>query len=176
MHFHFSGYATALLAGIILRAFRFHDLSSRRIARWVVVCAVFVPYLLAAGFVLSAALKLIFALVLAFTLLAFAVLQLSVSARCHSRLGRTLLRISGGLLIPGMLLVIVYACGEYTQRSWLLIPQMARLHGPLNGPGFVLLGVLAWLTEARHRPLRLQPSEDETRRVEGQLSHAGRMS
>ena len=46
-----------------------------------------------------------------------------------------------------MLLVMVYAVGEYTGNYWLVIPQMAHLHGPLNGPGFVLLSLVAWVVE-----------------------------
>jgi len=149
VHFHYSGFATALLAGVTLRFCAQRRKSS--VAAWIVAAVVFVPFLLAAGFVFSPLLRMIFALMLAVTLLGFSLLQFSVARDFTSALGRALLRIAAGLLIPGMLLVMVYAIGEYTGKYWLVIPQMAHLHGPLNGPGFVLLSLVAWVVEKSFR-------------------------
>jgi len=156
VHFHYSGFATALLAGMTL------EVCERRrkfcgIARWVVAAAGFVPFLLAAGFVFSPALKLICGLILAITLLGFSLLQISQAGDFKSARARVLLQIAAGLLIPGMLLVVIYALGEYTGKYWLVIPQMAHLHGPLNGLGFVLLSLVAWVIERSNQtrePLR----------------------
>lgn len=149
VHFHYSGFATALIAGVTLKAC---DQGHRRAAAtWIVAAAVVVPFLLAAGFVFSPQLKLICALILAVTLLGFSVLQFSVAGDFRSARARAMLRISAGLLIPGMLLVTIYSIGEYTGHYWLLIPRMAHLHGPLNGPGFVLLSLVAWMIEKAYR-------------------------
>ena len=155
VHFHFSGFAAALLAGATLKLCR--GKGTIGVAKWIVAAAVFVPYLLAAGFVFSPGLKLACALVLAAALLGFALMQLSIAGDFASMRVRTLLRTSAGLLIPGMLLAAVYALGEYTGNYWLVIPQMARVHGILNGPGFALLGLLAWVLERPNRKRVLQP-------------------
>lgn len=149
VHFHYSGFATALIAGVTLKFCAPRRKS--RLAAWIVVAAVFVPFLLAAGFVFSPVLRMIFALILAVTLLGFSLLQISVARDFTSALARALLRIAAGLLIPGMLLVMVYAVGEYTGSYWLVIRQMAHLHGALNGPGFVLLSLVAWVVEKSYR-------------------------
>ncbi len=149
VHFHYSGFATALIAGVTLKFRAQHRKSG--FAPWIVAAAVFVPFLLAAGFVLSPLLKLICALILAITLLAFSVLQFTVVHDLGSATAGALMRIAAGLLVPGMLLVAAYAIGDYTGDYWLVIPQMARLHGPLNGPGFVLLSLLAWVIERAYR-------------------------
>ena len=163
VHFHYSGFATALIAGATLKFCAQREKSS--LAAWIVAAVVFVPFLLAAGFVFSPMLRMACAVILAVTLLSFSLLQFSIARDFTSTPARTLLRISAALLIPGMLLVIVYAIGEYTGNYWLVIPQMARIHGPLNGPGFVLLNLLAWKTENSYRTqsvLRL-PEKDFAR-------------
>ena len=149
VHFHYSGFATAILAGVTLKASERQRRSAGR-ARAVVAAAVFVPFLLAMGFVFSPALKLICAVILAVTLLGFSLLQFSLASGFSSARARVLLRIAAGLLIPGMLLVVIYALGEYTGNYWLVVPQMAHLHGPLNGLGFVLLSLWAWAMEKPH--------------------------
>lgn len=150
VHFHYSGFATALLAGVALKSYRRHQNRSG-FARWVVAAAVVLPFLLAAGFVFSSALKLVAALLLAITLVGFSLLQIMAAGELRSTVARVLLRIGAALLIPGMLLVIVYSVGEYTGQYWLMIPQMAHTHGLLNGPGFVLLSLLGWVIEKGSR-------------------------
>lgn len=46
-----------------------------------------------------------------------------------------------------ILLAAAYAIGDFFHRDWLLIPRMASTHGLLNSVGFVLPGLLGWLTE-----------------------------
>jgi YndJ-like protein len=60
-----------------------------------------------------------------------------------------LLRISALSLVAGMMLVGVYAVGEFTGRYWLLVPEMARFHGTANALGFALCGLLAWTFASR---------------------------
>ncbi|HXR38209.1 MAG TPA: YndJ family protein [Terracidiphilus sp.] len=172
VHFHYSGFATALIAGVTLKFCAQRGKSS--VAAWIVGAAVFVPFLLAAGFVFSPPLRMICALILAVTLLGFSLLQFSGARDFTSAMARVLLRIAAGLLIPGMLLVMAYAIGEYTGNYWLVIPQMARLHGPLNGPGFVLLSLLAWVVEKSYRTHEVLRSEAEIFSGAAYFSDAGR--
>jgi hypothetical protein len=174
VHFHYSGFATALLAGVTLKVCA-QRRPAPKLAPWIVMSAVFVPYLLAAGFVLSPVLRMVFAVLLAVTLLAFSLLQFSVARDFESRMARAILRLSAGLLTPGMLLVIVYAIGEHTGSYWMVIPQMARIHGPLNGPGFVLLSLVAWLVENSYRTHKVARSVPEIDSP-AHFSHAGRTS
>jgi hypothetical protein len=44
-----------------------------------------------------------------------------------------------------------YAVSEYFKRDWITVPGMANSHGILNGLGFVLLALLAWLMELNQR-------------------------
>ena len=145
LHFHYIGFAGALLAGLTLRRFR---AAGQRALSWTVAGLVFVPYLLAAGFVLSPSLKLVAALVLAGCGMVFAVewLLLADSLR---RAAHWLLTAAAASLLVGMAMAVVYSLLEYFHRDGLAIPLMARFHGIANGPGFVLLGLLAWFAEAR---------------------------
>src|SRR5258705_10869009 len=45
----------------------------------------------------------------------------------------------------------IYAVSEYLHKDWITIPGMANSHGLLNGLGFVLLTLLAWLMELDQR-------------------------
>ena len=150
VHFHYSGFATALLAGMMLRLYQ-QQLRPPAVGAWIAASAVFVPFLLAAGFVFSPMLRMVFAVILAVTMLGFSSLQYSLAHDFRSPISRLLMRSAATLLIPGMLLVLIYAIGEYTRNYWLVIPQMAHLHGPLNGPGFVLLSLVAWVVEKPYR-------------------------
>ncbi|MBZ5628130.1 MAG: YndJ family protein [Acidobacteriia bacterium] len=176
MHFHFSGFATALIAGVTLHHWGERKGTRYGMVRWMVALIVFVPYLLAAGFVFSALLKLVCALILAATLLGFAALQISAAADFRSGVARALLRTAAGLLVAGMALVIVYATGDYTQKYWLIIPFMARIHGPLNGPGFVLLSLVGWVAEKSYRAQRFQDLVHEIDRKSVRISGLRRMS
>lgn len=172
VHFHYSGFATALLAGVTLKFCAQRRQSS--LAAWIAAAAAFVPFLLAVGFVFSPVLKLICALILAVTLLELSLLQISIARDFTSTMARALLRVAASLLIPGMLLVVVYAIGEYTGNYWLVIPQMAHIHGPLNGPGFVLLSLLAWVVEKPYRPHEVVRSVGEIFSGAAYFSDAGR--
>jgi len=154
VHFHYSGFATALLAGMMLRLYQ-QQLRSPAVGAWIAVSAVFVPFLLAAGFVFSSMLRMVFAVILGVTMLGFSSLQYSMARDFRSPISRLLMRSAATLLIPGMLLVLIYAIGEYTRNYWLVIPQMAHLHGPLNGPGFVLLSLAAWAIEKPHKAAKV---------------------
>jgi hypothetical protein len=60
-----------------------------------------------------------------------------------------LLGVSALSLVIGMMLVGAYAVGEYTERYWLVIPQMARFHGTANALGFALCGLSGWTLRYR---------------------------
>jgi hypothetical protein len=145
LHFHYIGFAGALLAGLTLRRFR---AAGPRVLPWTVAGLVFVPYVLAAGFVLSPSLKLVASLVLAGCGMVFAVEWLLLADGLR-RAAHWLLTAAAASLLVGMAMAVVYSLLEYFHRDGLAIPLMARFHGVANGPGFVLLGLLGWWVEGR---------------------------
>jgi hypothetical protein len=146
VHFHYTGFATALLAGTILAFARLKGRSLRLLGP-VVALVVLVPFVLAAGFVFSPVLKLMAALVLSLSIMALAGFLLCLINELRSATARGFLSVSGAAIVAGMGLAGTYAFGEALGKDWLLIPRMASTHGVLNGLGFVLPGLLGWLIE-----------------------------
>ncbi|HUK87596.1 MAG TPA: YndJ family transporter [Terriglobales bacterium] len=146
LHFHYIGFAGALLAGLTLRRFR---VQGGQALWWTVAGLVFVPYLLAAGFVLSSLLKVVAALLLAACGLVFALEWLARAGDFEHRAARALLILASASFVLGMALALAYAVAEYARPGLLEIPMMARFHGIANGVGFVLLGLLGWFAELR---------------------------
>jgi hypothetical protein len=79
--------------------------------------------------------------------MALAGLIVALRPQITPRAARVLLGISALSLAVGMTLVGAYTVGEFTQRYWLLVPEMARLHGTANAVGFGLCGLLGWTLE-----------------------------
>ena len=63
---------------------------------------------------------------------------------------RILLSLSSASLLGGMACALAYAVGEFTGIGLISLGQMARIHGPLNGLGFVLGGLLGWTLVPRN--------------------------
>ena len=146
VHFHYTGFATALLAAAAA-AFAQRCGRSARPMRLVAVLVLLLPFLLAAGFVFSPKLQLAAALALSASLVGLAGLQFGLSQHLRSRRARGLLQVSAVAVIAGMVLAAAYQLGDALGQDWLLIPRMANTHGLFNGLGFVLLGLLGWLVE-----------------------------
>jgi hypothetical protein len=146
VHFHYSGFATALIASATLREFRRRNLvmPGVRVLIWLVVL---LPFLLAAGFVFSPLLRLVAAISLATCVTALATILLWFAAEFHSGPARVCLRAACCVALAAFSLAGIYAVSEYFGRDWITVPGMANSHGVLNGLGFVLLALLAWLME-----------------------------
>lgn len=146
IHFHYTGFATALLAATAL------DFSGRRgqatrLLDWLVTMVVFVPFVIAAGFMFSPLLKLVGVLVFSVSLAGMAGLTLRLSIKLRNGTARGFIRVSCMAVLAGMSLATIYGIGDMLGKDWLLIPRMASTHGLLNGLGFVLFGLLGWLVE-----------------------------
>ena len=105
--------------------------------------------LLAVGFVFSPALKLAAVFLLVAALAGVAVLQLRALPRLKRRMSKVLLALSSAAVLAGMAVAGLYEIGFFTGRGWLSIPEVARVHGPLNGLGFAVAGLMAWTLERR---------------------------
>jgi hypothetical protein len=146
VHFHYTGFATALLAGTLVAHVqeRGHGRKMPRLLATLVI----VPFVVATGFVWSPTLKLVAVLALAVGVIGLAGWQFWVACDLHSAAARGFLRLSSLAVLAGMVLAGVYAIGDWLKQDWLVIPRMASTHGLLNGLGFVLLGLLGWLVSA----------------------------
>ena len=146
VHFHYSGFATAILAATTLREFERRKLTMPG-SRQLVLLIVFLPFVLAAGFVFSPALRFGAAIALSTCVTALAMIWLWFAGDLQNSLSRVYLRMASCAALAAFSLAGLYAVGEYFGNQWITVPGMANSHGVLNGLGFVLLAILAWLIE-----------------------------
>jgi hypothetical protein len=157
VHFHFTGFALPIVAAATARARQTPEGSSRPalLLRFVATGILLGPALVASGNIRqSPILKLVGALLLVVASIGLAGLLASVLRRVESKTARAMLAISAVSLVFAMMLVAVYALGEFFGRAWLLVSQMARLHGTVNALGFALCGLLGWALESHRQATR----------------------
>lgn len=137
-HFHFAGFAAALLAGLT---------ASRVPTRVARAGALAVPAgtaIVAVGHFTGRWTELVGALVLTAGLLGTSwVAARSVAPRLEP-VGRRLLLVAAWATPVTMLLAVHFALGRATGLPHLSIPQTAATHGVLNALGVGLCGLLAW--------------------------------
>jgi hypothetical protein len=172
VHFHYSGFATALIAGSGARWAQ----SGLYRGWWerTALAVALLPFAVAAGFVFSPALRVVAVCFFSLAILSLAILLGRESRMLVTRTARMFLRTTAAVILAGMFLASAYAIGEYTHREWLTIPRMASTHGWINAIGFVLPGLLGWLVEFHAEPLsaRDEPGTIRTRRIPGTLRPA----
>jgi len=145
VHFHFAGFATATIAAATLQFAQ-----RRGKHRWLKVVAVLViglPFVVAAGFVISPVMKMVAALLFSASVAGLAIFVRGCGRRAENGTARILLQVAAGAVFAGMVLSGVYAVADFMRSDVLTIPQMARTHGILNAVGFCLAGLLGWLVE-----------------------------
>ncbi|MEV7852180.1 YndJ family protein [Streptomyces sp. NPDC088183] len=152
-HFHFAGFAAALVAGLVCRV---ADSVAGRFA------ALSVPLgtlLVLIGYFIGDWAELAGAAVLTAGMWTVAVLTWrSVRTRQRDRTTRTLLAVSSIVLAVTMVLALSWALGEATGLPHPTLAWMAATHGLGNALGFALCSVLAW---QRLRD-RTDPAESRT--------------
>lgn len=145
VHFHFAGFATAIISAAMLRFAQQHGID-----RWLnrlVPQVVGMPFVVAAGFVISPVLKMGAAVMFSVCVAALAVALRSLARSTQSRTARFFLNTAAASVFAGMVLSSVYAIADFRGKDVLPIPQMARTHGVLNAVGFCLPALLGWLVE-----------------------------
>jgi hypothetical protein len=145
VHFHYAGFATAMIAAAMLQFAAQHQ--EYRWLRWLVAVVIGMPLIVALGFVISPQLKLGAAAVFSVAVAGLAVVLRSCAKRLDSRTARVLLYVASASVFAGMVLSTAYAVADFRGSVVLPIPQMARTHGILNAVGFCLPAVLGWLVE-----------------------------
>jgi len=146
VHFHYTGFATALIAATVLHFARRQKGTARPLG-WLVALAVLVPFVIAAGFVFSPSLKVAAVVLLSVSLAGVSLYTLRLSKELENGTARGFIRVSSVAVLAGMTLATIYGIGDALGKPWLLIPRMAGTHGLLNGVGFVLFGLLGWIVE-----------------------------
>jgi len=148
VHFHFAGFATAMIAAATLQFSRGQgqELWLKRIVPFVIG----MPYVVAIGFVVSPGLKMAAAALFSLSVAALAVLLRSGGRRATQSAARVLLQVAAVAVFAGMVLSSGYAIADFLGRDVLTIPQMARTHGILNGVGFCMAGLLGWIVEGEN--------------------------
>jgi hypothetical protein len=142
VHFHFAGFASAVLAGLAYRRFRGSKWKAAlQPALLAVVCG---PAILGLAFLLGPKVKLAAALLIALGQFGLAGGMVRAGIAAKNPGGRWLLFVAGGSVAAGMILVVVWAIGEYPLQAFVNIRQMAEFHGVLNAVGFVVCGLLGW--------------------------------
>ncbi|MGW1884656.1 YndJ family protein [Streptomyces sp. NPDC001970] len=138
-HFHFAGFAAALVAGLVCGA---ADSPAGRFA------ALSVPLgtlLVLGGYFVGDWAELAGALVLTAGMWAVALLTWrDVRTGRAERMTRGLLAVSSAVLVATMLLALSWAVGEATGLPHPNLTWMAATHGLGNALGFALCSVLAW--------------------------------
>src|SRR5579864_4658879 len=145
VHFHFAGFATAMIAAGMLRF-----AGKRRHDAWLGGLALVVaglPFVVAAGFVVSPVVKMIAAVMFSVSVAGLATVLRACGRKAENPTARILLQVSAGAVFAGMVLAGAYAVGDFLGSDRLTIPQMARTHGIVNAVGFCLPGLLGWLVE-----------------------------
>jgi len=154
VHFHFAGFATAMISASTLEFVeRRGQVFWLRWMRPVVLMVVVMPIVVAVGFVISPALKMIAAVLFSMSVAALAVFVRGCGTQVEDGTARVLLQVAAGAVFAGMMLSGAYAVADLLGSDWLTIPQMARTHGILNGMGFCMMGLLGWLVEHRKAAL-----------------------
>lgn len=147
VHFHFAGFATATIAAASLQFAG--KRGKARGLRFLIPLVIGMPFVVAAGFVISPVLKMVAAVVFSASVAVLAVVLHSLAKSVEDLSSRIFLRGAAGSVFAGMVLSGTYAVTDLVGSDVLTIPQMARTHGLLNAVGFCLLGTLGWLMSFR---------------------------
>ncbi|MET9514629.1 YndJ family protein [Streptomyces sp. NPDC002994] len=139
-HFHFAGFAAALVAGLVSRVS-----PGRAAGRFAALSVPLGTMLVLAGYFIDDWAELAGALVLTAGMWAVALLTWQdVRGDGHDRTTRTLLAVSAAVLVATMLLALSWALGEATGIPHPSLTWMAATHGLGNALGFALCALLAW--------------------------------
>jgi YndJ-like protein len=142
VHFHFAGFASAVLAGMVDEAFV--GRRGGRLLRVALLAVVLGPGILGLAFLLGPKVKLVAALLIALGQLGVAGGMVKVGLAAKNRIGRWLLFAASASVATGMIFAAVWAIGEYPLQAFVNIRQMAEFHGVLNAIGFVVCGLVGW--------------------------------
>ncbi|MFI5739708.1 YndJ family protein [Streptomyces anulatus] len=138
-HFHFAGFAAALIAGLVCRV------SDGPAGRFAALSVPLGTLLVLVGYFIGDRAELAGALVLTAGMWTVGLLTWRMGrADDRDRTTRLLLLASATVLVATMLLALSWALGEATGLPHPNLPWMAATHGLGNALGFALCSLLAW--------------------------------
>jgi len=146
VHFHYSGFAVATISAAALRECERRSVGIGVLPA-IVWLVLFLPFVLAAGFVIAPVLRVVGAVGLALSVPALALYLFSIAKTLKLPVARIYLRTGAAAAWIAMGLAGAYAVTDYVGRAFLTMPGMASTHGVLNGIGFVLFSMLAFVME-----------------------------
>ncbi|MCY0936513.1 YndJ family protein [Streptomyces sp. H34-S4] len=141
-HFHFAGFAAALVAGLVCRA-----TATGALARWAAYSVPAGTLLVLLGYFIDDWAELVGAVTLTGGMWAVALLtwrDVRPGARERDRVTGALLATSAAVLVATMPFALWWALGEATDIVHPTLTWMAATHGLGNALGFALCSLLAW--------------------------------
>ncbi|HVM15787.1 MAG TPA: YndJ family transporter [Egibacteraceae bacterium] len=146
VHFHYAGFAAALIAGTAAGAVA---PERRRLAAAATFAVLAGSPVVAAGFAVYGPLQIGGAVLLATGLLLLAWITVRHVPRVADRPAQVLLVVSSVAVVVPMVLAVQWAVGHNLGTPALSIADMALVHGVPNAFGFTLCGLLGWLRAGR---------------------------
>ncbi|CAL9602891.1 hypothetical protein SUDANB99_05439 [Streptomyces sp. enrichment culture] len=163
-HFHYAGFAAALVAGLVHRA-----APGSRPAAFAALSVPLGTLLVLLGYFVDDWAELAGAVVLTAGMWTVGLLTWrDVRASTGDRVARALLAVSAAVLVATMLLALGWAVGQATGLPHPSLAWMAATHGVANALGFALCSLLAWHRLPRPapgplpRPRTAAPHHEET--------------
>lgn len=149
VHFHYAGFAAALLArsvyALLIRSMRHSSAFVKSIAIGVLIG----PGLLAGGFVIGPRTKLFAALVVTLSEIGLAFCFALAIWKIGDLKAKFLIGLAAASVVFSMVLAGLWAIGEYPLQPFVHLAEMARLHGTANAFGFTLCGLLGFVHAAK---------------------------
>ncbi|MFH9133852.1 YndJ family protein [Streptomyces sp. NPDC017524] len=150
-HFHFAGFAAALIAGLVCRV------SHGPAGRFAALSVPLGTLLVLVGYFIGDWAELAGALVLTAGMWTVGLLTWRMGrAGGRDRTTRLLLLVSAAVLVATMLLALSWALGEATGLPHPTLTWMAATHGLGNALGFALCSLLAWRRIRTEEPARTE--------------------
>jgi len=149
IHFHYTAFAAPVMAAQLGKRVRAVLAPAYPLYAAVALGLVAATPLTAVGFLFSPLLKVIAAVLVCVSVMGLCLLALLAVSDLPGRTAKYLIAASAICGALGMALAALYASGEFAGKLLITIPQMAALHGVLNGLGFVSCGLLGWTLAAR---------------------------
>ncbi|TYR64546.1 YndJ family protein [Streptomyces parvus] len=168
-HFHFAGFAAALIAGLVCRV------SDGPAGRFAALSVPLGTLLVLVGYFIGNWAELAGAVVLTAGMWTVGLLTWRMGhEEGRDRTTRFLLLCSAAVLVATMLLALSWALGEATGLPHPTLTWMAATHGLGNALGFALCSLLAWRRihthDAARTEARTEPRTDARTRTEGRTA------
>ncbi len=164
-HFHFAGYAAALIAGLVCRV------SDGPAGRFAALSVPLGTLLVLVGYFIGDWAELAGALVLTAGMWTVSLLTWRMGrAEGRDRTTRLLLLSAAAVLVATMLLALSWALGEATGLPHPSLTWMAATHGLGNALGFALCSLLAWRRLGTDDPVRIEGRTGVLSDIEGRTA------